>query len=143
MPRFEKSIYVNVPPQKAYEYLSDVTKHGEWAGHNLSGKKTSEGPIAVGATFETVGHQMGAHKGVVTIRELVPNQKIVFESNDDTAQVRHTFELTPRNGGTHITKTFETIKTGLILTIFRPSMYFVGPRMIQKDLQHIKGRLEA
>jgi hypothetical protein len=30
VPRFERSIDINVPQQKAYEYLADVTKHGEW-----------------------------------------------------------------------------------------------------------------
>lgn len=143
MPRFEKSIDINVPPQKAYEYLADVAKHGEWGAHNLTAEKTSEGPIAVGTTFSTLGHQFGAHKGVVTIRELVPNQKIVYESNDDTAQMRHTFVLAPQNGGTRVTKVFETIKTGLLLTIFRPSMYLVAPRNVQADLKRIKAKLES
>lgn len=143
MPRFERSITVNCPPQKAYDYLADVAHHPDWASHNLSVEKTSAGPIAVGSTFNSTGHQMGTHTGVVTITELVPNQKIVYESNDDTGQIRHSFTLAAENGGTRIAKSFETIKTGFMLTVFRPMMYVVQPRLLSADLQKIKSRLEA
>jgi uncharacterized protein YndB with AHSA1/START domain len=142
MPRFEKSIDINVPPQKAFDYLSDVTKHAEWSSHGLSVEKTSPGPIAVGTTFSTTGHQMGTHTGVVTITELVPGQKVVYESSDDTGRMKHAFEVAPQNGGTRVTKSFETIKTGLMLTIFRPMMYVAQPKMLQNDLAKIKAKLE-
>jgi uncharacterized protein YndB with AHSA1/START domain len=99
MSRFAKSIDVRCPPDKAFAYLSDITKHGEWGAHGLTVEKTSEGPIAVGSTFSSVGHQMGTHKGVVTLTELVPNEKIVYESNDDTGRMRHEFDFAPANGG--------------------------------------------
>jgi hypothetical protein len=86
---------------------------------------------------------MGTHRGVVTIRELVPGQKIVYESDDDTARIRHAFDLAPQDGGTRLTKSFETVKTGLLLTVFRPMMYVVAPRSLQNDLRKIKERLEA
>jgi uncharacterized protein YndB with AHSA1/START domain len=143
MPRFERSITVNCPPQKAYDYLADVSRHSDWASHNLSVEKTSAGPIAVGSTFSSTGHQMGTHTRVVTITELVPNQKIVYQSDDDTGKMRHSFTFAAENGGTRIAKSFEPIKTGLMLTVFRPMMYVVQPRMLSADLQKIKSRLEA
>lgn len=143
MPRFEKSIDINVPPQQAYDYLSDITKHGEWGSHNLTVEKTSDGPVAVGSTFGSTGHQMGTHKGVVTITALDPGKKIVYESSDDTGVMRHAFEFAPQNGGIRVTKSFETVKTGLMLTVFRPMMYVVQPRMLQNDLAKIKAKLEA
>jgi len=143
MSRFERSITVNCLPQKAYEYLSDVTHHPDWSSHGLAAEKTSAGPVAVGSTFATTGHQMGTHVGVVTIAELVPNQKIVYESNDDTARMRHYFVFAAENGGTRVTKGFETVKTGVMLTVFRPMMYVVAPRSLKADLQKIKSRLES
>jgi uncharacterized protein YndB with AHSA1/START domain len=143
MPRFERSITVNCPSQKAYDYLADITHHPDWASHNLAVEKTSAGPIAAGSTFSSTGHQMGTHTGVVTITELVPNKKIVYESNDDTGKMRHSFTFAAENGGTRIAKSFETIKTGFMLTVFRPMMYVVQPRMLAADLQKIKSRLEA
>ena len=143
MPRFEKSIDINVPPQKAFDYVSDISKHAEWSSHGLSVEKTSPGLLAVGSTFGTTGHQMGKHTGVVTITELVPNQKVVYESNDDTGRMRHAFEFAQQNGGTRVTKSFETVKTGLMLTLFRPMMYLVQPKMLQNDLAKIKAKLES
>ena len=106
-------------------------------------EKTSTGPIAVGSTFSTTGHLMGTHTGVVTITELVPNQKIVYEANDDTGHIRHSLTFAAENGGTRIAKSFEPIKTGFMLTVFRPMMYVVAPRGLTEDLQKIKSRLEA
>jgi len=143
MSRFQSSLTVNCPPQKAYDYLADITHHADWSSHGLAVEKTSEGPVAVGSTFATTGYQMGTHTGVVTITELVPGQKIVYESNDDTGRIRHFIELTPQNGGTNITKGFETVKTGLLLTVFRPMMYIVAPRGMKADLQKIKTHLES
>ena len=35
--RVSKETVVNAPPEKVFEYLSDLTKHSEWAtpGHGL------------------------------------------------------------------------------------------------------------
>jgi len=143
MPRFARTIDVSCPPDKAYSYLSDIVNHAGWSSHGLKVTKTSDGPVAVGTTFSTEGQQMGTHHGVVTITELVPGQKIVYESNDDTGRMRHEFDLAPDNGGTRLTKSFEPIKTGLMLTIFRPMMYVVQPRMLDADLRKIKAQLET
>src|SRR5437867_8802782 len=97
---FQQSTTVNVDPQKAFNYLSDITKHGEWATHLVEARKTSEGPIAVGSTFETVGKQFGTHRAEVKITELVPTKKIVFEAQDDSGQFRHSFTLAAAGGGT-------------------------------------------
>ncbi|MEO8457038.1 MAG: SRPBCC family protein [Chloroflexota bacterium] len=143
MPRFQKSIDMNVPPEKAYAYLSDIRNHADWSSHGLKVEMTSPEPVAVGSTFSSTGNQMGEHKGIVTIAELIPNKKIVYESSDDTGKMRHAFELAAQNGGTRVTKSFETVKTGLLLTVFRPMMYIVQPSMLNKDLTAIKAKLES
>ena len=75
MPRFERSITVNCPPQKAYDYLADISHHPELSQRSLATEKTS-------ADHRRQRHRTTppatrwAHTGVVD-PELVPNQKIV------------------------------------------------------------------
>jgi uncharacterized protein YndB with AHSA1/START domain len=144
MPRVERETTVNVPAEKAFPYLADVSRHVEWAGHQLEVQKTSDGPIAVGSTFSSVGHQMGTHKGQVTITELVPNQKIVYESQDDVGHFRHYFVLAQKDGGTQITKGFEPLKLSLMFRVLSPFILRVAaPKGLAGDLQRIKEKLEA
>lgn len=144
MAEFSNALTVNCPPEKAFTYLSDIAKHPEWAANPLEIEKTSEGPIAVGSTFNSVGKQMGTHRGQVTIVELVPNEKIVYESDDDVARVRHSILLAPADGGTMITKSSDIIeKRGLALKLASPLLGMIVPRGLGQDLQSIKAQLEA
>jgi uncharacterized protein YndB with AHSA1/START domain len=144
MAEFRKALIVNTTPERAFEYLVDVARHPEWASNPLEIKKTSEGPIAVGTTFHSVGKLLGTHEGEVKIIELVPNEKIVYEANDDTARVRHTILLAPADGGTMITKASDIQeKRALTLKLAAPLLGIIAPRNLQQDLQKIKARLEA
>ena len=120
MARIEQSATVNVPPEKAFNYLADITKHTEWGSHLHSSENTSDGPVVVGSTFTTVGKLFGTHQAEVKITELIPNQKITFESQDDSGHFRHEFILAPSNGGTAITKAVEPLETKGPLKLFSP-----------------------
>lgn len=144
MAEFSNALVVNCTPEKAFEYLSDVARHPEWAGNPLEIEKTSDGPIAVGSTFSSIGKLMGTHRGEVTIIELVPNEKIVYESDDDTGRVRHSILLAPTEGGTMITKASDILeKRSLTLKLASPLLGMIVPRGLGQDLKSIKAQLEA
>lgn len=144
MPRVERETTVNVPAAKAFPYLADVSRHVEWAGHSLEVQQTSEGPIAVGSTFSSVGHQLGTHKGQVTITELVPNEKIVYEAQDDVGHFRHSFVLAEQDGATRVTKGLEPLKLSLLFRLLSPFILRVAaPKGLAGDLQRIKEKLEG
>lgn len=144
MAEFQKAVTVECPPEKAFEYLSDLTRHPEWASNKLNVTKTSDGPIAVGTTFHSEGHLFGKHEGDVRIIELEPNEKIVYEADDDTGRARHTILLAPTDGGTMITKSAEVLEArSLTFKLAQPALGLIVPRALQQDLQRIKARLEA
>lgn len=142
MVRIEQSATVNVPPEKAFNYLADISRHKEWGSHLTSADKSADGPIAVGSTFTTTGKLFGTHEAEVKITELVPNQKIAFESQDDSGHFRHEFILTPSNGGTAITKAVEPLQTRGPLKLFSPILPLIVRRGFATDLKKIKERLE-
>ena len=142
MASFEQSTTVNASPQEAFEYLADLTKHPEWAAHNL--EVQSAAPAAVGSSVTTVGHMMGTHRATVKLTELQPNQRIAYEAEDDTGQFRHWISISAaRDGGAEITKGVEPVRTNLTLKLLTPLLPLVISRGLKGDLQRIKERLEA
>lgn len=140
---FQRQTIVNAQPDEVFNYLSDISKHPQWAAHDLQAEPVSSGPIQVGSTFSTVGHQMGSHKGKVEITELVPNQKIVYESEDDIGRFRHSITLQPDGESVRVTKGMEALKLRFPYTLLFPiGSRFVAPKGLDGDLQRIKDKLE-
>ena len=42
---------IGAPPEAVFSYVSDLEKHVDWSGGQAI-RKTSEGPIAVGSTYD-------------------------------------------------------------------------------------------
>ena len=55
----ERQITINASLEKVFAYLADFTRHGEWAAHPLRIEQASQGPVGVGTSFTSVGHQFG------------------------------------------------------------------------------------
>jgi len=72
MEAFEARTKISAPAQTVFDYVSDFTKHGEWAGHGLQVTKDSDGPVAIGSTFSTVAKQFGTQREHSTVTELEP-----------------------------------------------------------------------
>jgi uncharacterized membrane protein len=141
--RFEKQITVKAPASKLFEYLSDLSRHGEWGQHNLKVTQTSSGPIAVGSTFKSVGHQFGANEDAVTVTELVPDERIGYESVGKAGTVSHAITLQPDGQGTQVTKSIDIVKPSATTRIFTPMFMILAPKSLENDLNQIKTNVEG
>ncbi len=143
MARFEKEATIGAPAAKVFEYVSDIARHGEWAGDRLEVQKTSEGPLGVGSTYSCVGHQMGTHKGQITVTQYEPSSRVVFETEDDTGRWRHTFIVNEAGGETRLTKAVESLKLSMMNTLMSPLLPLLVPRTLNADLRRIKAQLQG
>ena len=144
MASIERQTTIGAPAEKVFKYVADISRHGEWAAHRLEIEQSSQGPIAVGSTFTSVGHEMGTHRGQVTVTEFVPSSKLVFEAEDDTGRFRHHFLLQAEGGGTRLTKGVEPLRWSLMFKLLSPvATAFLFPRGLDGDLQRIKAKLEG
>ena len=146
MPVISRSTEVQTSPEKAYNYLVDVTHHADWGQHNLEVTRDGDGPIAVGSKWETVGHQFGDQPGTVTLTELTPNEKIVYDSDGKVGHFRHAFSIEPAaSGSIKLTKTMEPLEVRNIpLKILGPLVRgFIAPKNLDGDLSRIKAKLEG
>lgn len=141
-----QQVTINAPAEKVFNYVADISKHGEWGnpGQKLQVEKTSAGPIGQGSTFKSVGQQFGTQNDSVTITEYVPNQRVVYESQGKAGHIRHSFEIAPADGGVQVTKSFDAVKASGLFAIFQPiAKAFILPGALKADLERIKAKVEA
>ncbi len=136
---------IAAPPQKVYEYLVDFPRHSEWTtpGHGVRITAAVPGPAAVGSSFNSVAHQFGSQQDRISVTELTPNSRIVYEATmKDGSLFRHTFTMEPSGSGTHLTKRFQSVRLSLPMKLFSPMGSLMAPKTVTGDLERIKARLE-
>ena len=123
--RTQKQIVVNAPADRVFNYLADLTRHGEWGGKGWLAvgaglrdvTETSPGPVGVGSTYERrvtrksygVDHYGMGTEGQSTsvnrlsVTEFVPNQRIAFERKMHFENDLLVFQVESANGGTRLT----------------------------------------
>ena len=146
--RIQRQITVNAPPSVVYNYLIDFPRHSEWASKPLSIKQTSSGPVEVGTTFVSEAMQSRQlQEDQLTITELEPDRKIVFET-EGAAGLSHLYFLMEKaDDGTLLTKGLEEVQEPLFIKIVSPVFPIigkrVGKRLFSGDLERIKSRIEG
>ena len=139
------TIQVDAPPDKAYAYVADISKHAEWSfeADKMEIKADKPGPVAVGSTFTAAGNLMGRNESKVKVTALNPPKGIEFESEDKAGINGHVFEFTPQNGGTLIRRQMYGIKQ----PFYGPVLFMLAKGAIDKDyngaLANLKKKLES
>ena len=70
------SVTVNAPVDKVFEAVSDISRHAQWAVHDIVITGDQEGPAAVGNTYSST--KAGGKPDRVTITSVTPNESIGF-----------------------------------------------------------------
>jgi len=134
-----------VPPDKAYAYVADLSRHAAWsfAADKMTIKADKPGPAVVGSKYSAEGNLMGRNASKVTITALNPPKSLEFESEDRAGINGHRFEFTPQNGGVLITRQMFGIK----VPFYGPLLFILAKGAIDKDyngaLANLKTRLES
>jgi len=129
-----------------FEYLADVSRHGEWGSADDKMKIAAEkpGPPAVGARYKADALLNGKqNQSVVTLTALEPPKRVAFDAEDSNSVFHHEFLLTPEGDGTHferrVTMTKGPFYFPLVLTIFKGTVVKNYDGAMQND----KAKLEA
>ena len=147
MPTLNKTVVVQRPPQEVFDYLTQVSRHGEWSPKpwRLEG---NPGPLASGTRFTSYGWVPGdkEHRNEVEVTECAPPSRITWETTEEQAPGRFvsTYVLTPEGSGTKVDRTFEFPQpTGFVGVIFPVISAFVVKPNFNKGLTLFKQRLES
>jgi hypothetical protein len=143
MKRFEDRISIGAPAGRVFDYVSDFTRHGEWAGHGLEVMKSTDGPVAVGSTFSTTAKQFGTQREQSRITELTPGRKFAWDSTGALGRVHHWFSVSEEGASTTLSKGAEMVDPTLLAKLTGWKLSRDIPKGIHSDLVNIKAHLEG
>jgi hypothetical protein len=140
---FKQETTIQRAPGEVFAYVSDMTKHGEWASNGLQITQTSNGPIGVSSTFSSTAQQFGTQRETQTVTEYAPGSRFAFEASGALGLARHIFELSAADSGTRVAKSMELIKPSFLARIMTLKLKADQPKAMAEDLSRIKQKLES
>ncbi len=140
----ETAIDIAAPVETVYEYLADFPRHPEWSTGVEELVPVGQGPITVGMELKATEKVPARFTSYTRITALEPGRCIAWESWDGrTMKVKWAFELSPRNGSTHLVQRACVEPTSLVGRILLAA---IRKRQIPKEnaqsLAQIKAKLE-
>jgi uncharacterized protein YndB with AHSA1/START domain len=140
------NVTVKAPQAKVFDYVADVSRHGEWGSADDHMKATAEKPgmPAVGARYKADGMLNGKpNQSVVTLTALESPKRLAFDAEDSNSVFHHEFTFTPEGGGTQVERRV-TMSKG---PFYFPIVLAVFKGTVQKNyngaMQNLKTRLEG
>ncbi len=142
----EYDITINAPQAKVFDYIADVSRHGEWgsADDHMNASAEKPGTSAVGARYKAEGMLNGKlNSSVVTITALEPPRRLAFDAEDSNSTFHHEFLLSAADGGTrverHVTMSKGPWYFPLVLTIFKGTVV----KNYNGAMTNLKAKMEA
>jgi len=140
-------VLVKASLQKAFDYVSDLTRHPEWSGGELRIEAMTPGPIAVGKEYQSRG-EVAVQKdrpNTVQITEYEAPRKFAFAARDpDFGRVTHEFIFTEQNGGVLITRIMTVNLNLFVAFAFRFFIYpLIGRPSMNRAMAGLKTKLEG
>jgi uncharacterized protein YndB with AHSA1/START domain len=142
--RATRTTTIEAPVGAVFAYITDVTRHPEWAGNPLEIRMTTPGPLQVGSTWESTGHRMGTHVDRDAVTELIRDRRFIHRSHGDLGRWQTTFTLEPgENGTTTLRREMRSLELSRFARLLSPMILLFNGREMAKNLRRIKARVEA
>jgi uncharacterized protein YndB with AHSA1/START domain len=135
MPSYAATVVADVPPDRVWALVSDLTRHGEWSADPLTVTALPDGGFASVATSK--GKEFRARLSVV---ESVPPTRFVFRAVHATGEYEHVITLAHEGAGTRVTRVVTA--TGLT-PLQRALFYAVRPIVKRPNARKALERLAA
>lgn len=102
MPKVERSVTINAPVKKVFDYIANPEHQPEWLPGSVEVKDINLTDERVGSTFKFVYKLAGIRlEGEDTTEEFIPNKRIVTRSKGGIESL-WTWNFEPHNDGTKI-----------------------------------------
>jgi uncharacterized membrane protein len=142
--KVEHSVFVNLPAEEIFAYLSNLENLADWSGVVISARKISSGDMLVGTTVRCTIRILGRwFDSTYEIVECVPDRFLSFKSITSVAPSLICYQLEPLEGsGTNVSVEEIIHFTGGFLGFAETVITRVINRQIANDLQTLKDLLE-
>ena len=140
------NVKIKAPQTRVFDYVADVSRHGEWGSADDHMKASAEkpGPPAVGSRYKADGMLNGKpNQSVVTVTALDAPKRFAFDAEDSNSVFHHEFIFSPSDGGTQVERRVTMTKGPfyfpLVLAIFKST--------VQKNyngaMSNLKAKMES
>jgi hypothetical protein len=134
MPSYSATAHADVPPDRVWPLVADLTRHGDWSADPLT-------VTAVDGGYESVATSKGREfRARLTETESVPPSRYAFRAVDATGEYEHVITLAHDGAGTRVTRVVTA--TGLTLAQ-RVLFYAVLPVVKKPNARKALERLAA
>ena len=137
------SVDIAASPEEVFAWLSDFERNPQWQGGMKSARFTSEGPVAVGSTYEQVASFLG--RRIETTFEVVAfeaDRSITIASTSGTFPITVTRSVEPIEGGTRVHADVAGEPGGLF-KLAGPLLARMVRKSVDGDYARLKELLEA
>jgi carbon monoxide dehydrogenase subunit G len=143
MMKLAQSVTVNRPVAEVWTFISNFENTTRWSRGVLEAKQTSEGPMGVGSTLQTVVRAFGRRRTAsYLVTEYEPNTAFAFEVTSGVMTSKARFSVEPAEAGTRLTASGEVDAVGLY-KLLAPILVRTLKRHSEDDLANLKRILEA
>jgi uncharacterized protein YndB with AHSA1/START domain len=143
MVRFEQSVVINRPPAQVFEFLANPENDPQWSSASDHMRKTSRGPVGVGATFQQVGRFLGRRlEFSLEVTAYEPNRRFGMKVTAGPIKFAGMRVLETVPNGTRVTFTGGG-RSGGFLRIAEPLLTRAAARQLKADLTALKEVLEV
>ena len=143
MPTITQSVTINRPVEEVWDFIGSFENTTRWSRGVLEARQTSDGPLGVGSTLQTVVKAFGRRRTAdYLVTEYEPNHAFAFEVTSGPMTSRAHYSVEPAGAGTRLTASGEAQATGLY-KLLAPVLVRILERHSQDDLTRVKRILEA
>lgn len=143
MPTITQSVMVNRPVEEVWDFIGSFENTTRWSRGVLEARQTSDGPLGVGSTLQTVVKAFGRRRTAdYLVTEYEPNHAFAFEVTSGPMTSRARYSVEPAGAETRLTASGEAQATGLY-KLLAPVLVRTLERHSQDDLTNLKRILEA
>ena len=140
MPSVERTVTVQTPIGKVWEYLSDFRNSEEWDPPSLSTTRTS-GDGGVGTTYHNVSKLAGAETEVdYVVTEYVEHERFQLEGDAGSIKLLDTITFATTEDGTSVTYHAEFEPTGatkLAEPFMPPALQILATKVASSLEEHL------
>ena len=143
MTRFEQSVVINRPSEQVFDFLANPLNDPQWSSASVEMRKTSGGPVGVGATFRQVGRFLGRRlEFALEVTAYEPNRRFGMKVTAGPIKFAGIRELETVPDGTRVTFKGGGQSSGFF-RIADPLLARAAERQLTADLAALKAVLEA
>jgi hypothetical protein len=143
MTRFEQSVVINRPSEQVFDFLANPLNDPLWSSASVEMRKTSGGPVGVGATFTQVGRFLGRRlEFALEVNAYEPNRKFGMKVTAGPIKFAGIRVLETVPDGTRVTFKGGGQSSGFF-RIADPLLARAAARQLTADLGALKTVLEA